>query len=43
MVVQAFNANAWEQKQEDLCELKVSLLYKEFQDSQSYPGKPCLQ
>jgi hypothetical protein len=31
------------QRQEDLCEFKGSLVYSEFQDSQGYTEKPCLE
>ena len=31
------------QRQMDLCEFETSLVYKEFQDSQGYREKPCLE
>jgi hypothetical protein len=31
------------QRQADLCEFKARLVYSEFQDSQNYTEKPCLE
>jgi hypothetical protein len=31
------------QRQADLCEFQASLVYSEFQDSQSYIEEPCLE
>jgi hypothetical protein len=44
VVAHAFNPSTWEAEAGGFLSLKVSLVYKsEFQDSQGYTEKPCLE
>ena len=42
MMAHAFNPSTWRQRQVDLCVQRQTGLQSEFQDSQDYKEKPCL-